>query len=32
MVKVLPDKQIINKSVYLALGITVEGEKRLLGM
>lgn len=32
VVKVRQDKQIINKSIYLALGITMEGQKELLGM
>lgn len=32
VVKVRQDKRIINKSVYLALGIDVEGKKDLLGM
>ena len=32
MVKVKEDKRIINKSVYLALGVNLEGQKELLGM
>jgi transposase-like protein len=32
VVKVRQDKQVINKSVYLALGVNVEGHKELLGM
>ena len=32
VVKVHQDKQVIRKSVYLALGITTEGQKELLGM
>lgn len=32
VVKVRQDKRIINKSVYLALGINQEGQKELLGM
>ena len=32
VVKVREDKQIKNKSVYLALGLTVDGQKELLGM
>ena len=31
-VKVHQDKQVVSKSVYLALGITLEGHKELLGM
>lgn len=31
-VKIRQDKQIVNKSIYLALGINCEGEKELLGM
>ena len=32
MVKVRQDKHVINKAVYLALGVNVEGHKELLGM
>ncbi len=32
MVKIRQDKQVINKAIYLALGINVEGHKELLGM
>lgn len=32
VVKVRQDKQIINKAVYLALGVNMEGHKELLGM
>jgi len=32
VVKVRQDKQVINKSIYLALGINMEGQKELLGM
>jgi len=32
VVKVRQDKQIINKSIYLALGVNTEGQKELLGM
>lgn len=32
VVKVRQDKQVINKSVYLALGVNLEGHKELLGM
>lgn len=32
MVKVKTDKGIINKAVYLALGVNTEGQKELLGM
>ncbi len=32
VVKIRQDKQIINKSIYLALGINTHGEKELLGM
>jgi putative transposase len=32
VVKIRQDKQIVNKSIYLALGINCEGEKELLGM
>ncbi|WP_077284722.1 IS256 family transposase [Cognaticolwellia aestuarii] len=30
--KIRQDKQVINKAVYLALGVNVEGHKELLGM
>lgn len=32
VVKVRQDKQIINKAIYLALGVGLEGKKELLGM
>lgn len=32
VVKVRQDKQVINKSIYLALGVNLEGRKELLGM
>ena len=32
VVKVRQDKQVVNKTIYLALGINIEGEKELLGM
>jgi transposase-like protein len=32
VVKVRQDKHVINKAVYLALGVNVEGHKELLGM
>lgn len=32
VVKVRQDKQVINKAVYLALGVNIEGQKELLGM
>lgn len=32
VVKIRQDKQIVNKSIYLALGINSNGEKELLGM
>jgi transposase-like protein len=32
VVKIRQDKQVINKSVYLALGVTMEGQKELLGL
>ena len=32
VVKIRQDKRVINKSVYLALGINLEGKKELLGM
>lgn len=32
MVKIRQDKHVINKAVYLALGVNVEGHKKLLGM
>ena len=32
VVKVREDKRIINKSVYLALAVNIEGQKELLGM
>lgn len=32
VLKIRQDKRIINKSVYLALGVNLEGQKELLGM
>ncbi|STX59307.1 transposase [Legionella israelensis] len=32
VVKIRQDKQVINKSIYLALGVNLEGQKELLGM
>ena len=32
MVKVRQDKRVINKAIYIALGINLEGEKEVLGM
>jgi len=32
VVKIRQDKRVINKSVYLALGVTLEGKKELLGL
>ena len=32
VLKIRQDKRVINKAVYLALGINVEGHKELLGM
>lgn len=32
VVKIRQDKRVINKAVYLALGINIEGHKELLGM
>ena len=32
VVKVRQDKQVINKAIYLAMGINMEGQKELLGM
>ena len=32
VVKVRQDKQIINKAIYLALGVALDGKKELLGM
>ncbi len=32
VVKIRQDKQVINKSVYLALGVNLEGHKELLGL
>ena len=32
MIKVQQDKRVINKSFYLALGVTTEGQKELLGI
>ncbi len=32
VVKIRQDKQIINKAVYLALGVNLEGQKELLGL
>ena len=32
MVKIRQDKRVINKAIYLALGVDLEGQKELLGM
>lgn len=32
VLKIRQDKQVINKSIYLALGVNMEGHKELLGM
>lgn len=32
VIKIRQDKKVINKSIYLALGINIEGHKELLGM
>ena len=32
VVKIRQDKQVINKSIYLALGVSMDGQKELLGM
>lgn len=32
VLKIRQDKQVINKSVYLALGVSMEGQKELLGL
>ena len=32
VVKIRQDKQIIDKAIYLAPGVNMEGRKRLLGM
>ncbi|WMS87869.1 IS256 family transposase [Pleionea litopenaei] len=32
VLKIRQDKQVINKCVYLALGVTMEGQKELLGL
>ena len=32
VVKIRQDKQVINRAVYLALGVTMEGQKELLGL
>ena len=32
VVKIRQDKQVINKAVYLALGVNLEGQKELLGL
>jgi len=32
VLKIRQDKQVINKSIYLALGVNLEGRKELLGM
>ena len=32
VVKIRQDKRVINKAVYLALGVTQEGKKELLGL
>ncbi len=32
VVKIRQDKRVINKAIYLALGVDLEGQKELLGM
>ncbi len=32
VVKIRQDKRVINKAVYLALGVNMEGHKELLGL
>lgn len=32
MVKIRQDGQVINKAIYLALGVNIEGNKDLLGL
>ncbi len=32
VVKIRQDKKVINKAIYLALGVDLEGHKELLGM
>lgn len=32
VIKILQDKRVINKSMYLALSINIEGHKELLGL
>jgi transposase-like protein len=32
VVKIRQDKQVINKAIYLALGVDLESQKELLGM
>ena len=32
VVKIRQDKQVINKAIYLALGVNLEGHKELLGL
>lgn len=32
VVKIRQDKQVINKSIYLALGVNMEGQKELMGL
>jgi putative transposase len=32
VVKIRQDKQVINKAIYLALGVTMEGHKELMGL
>jgi putative transposase len=32
VVKIRQDKRVINKSIFLALGINTEGQKKLMGM
>jgi transposase-like protein len=32
VVKIRQDKHVINKAIYLALGVNIEGHKELLGM
>ena len=32
MLKIRQDKRVINKAIYVALGINLEGQKELLGL
>ena len=32
VLKIRQDKQVINKAIYLVLGVNIEGHKDLLGM